>query len=94
MQSRITNLLWKNLCLNGPLLEWKDRLLPYFIAGYSSPSSSTTSSPQQQVLQSAPSPVALRKRPVADDTDGHLAYLPGDILGDRYEIISTLGKNI
>ena len=38
--------------------------------------------------------MALRKRPVADDTDGHLAYLPGDILGDRYEIISTLGKNI
>ena len=55
---------------------------------------STTSSPQQQVLQSAPSPVALRKRPVADDTDGHLAYLPGDILGDRYEIISTLGEYI
>ena len=69
-------------------------MLSHFIAGYSSPSSSTTSSPQQQVLQSAPSPVALRKRPVADDTDGHLAYLPGDILGDRYEIISTLGKNI
>jgi len=61
-------------------------------AGYSSPSSSTTSSPQQQVLQSASSPVALRKRPVADDTDGHLAYLPGDVLGDRYEIISTLGE--
>ena len=63
-------------------------------AGYSSPSS-TTSSPQQSaaVLQgSASSPLALRKRPVADDTDGHLAYLPGDVLGDRYEIISTLGK--
>ena len=63
-------------------------------AGYSSPSS-TTSSPQQSaaVLQgSASSPLAVRKRPVADDTDGHLAYLPGDVLGDRYEIISTLGK--
>ena len=62
-------------------------------AGYSSPSS-TTSSPQQQGggLQSASSPVAVRKRPVADDTDGHLAYLPGDVLGDRYEIVSTLGE--
>jgi len=63
-------------------------------AGYSSPSS-TTSSPQQSaaVLQgSASSPLAVRKRPVADDTDGHLAYLPGDVLGDRYEIISTLGE--
>ena len=65
-------------------------------AGYSSPSS-TTSSPQQQGgglagLQSASSPVAVRKRPVADDTDGHLAYLPGDVLGERYEIVSTLGE--
>ena len=60
-------------------------------AGYSSPSSSTTSSPQntQNLMNS---PVAVRKRPVADDTDGHLAYLPGDVLGDRYEIVSTLGK--
>ena len=76
------------------IAERNDRVLSHFIAGYSSPSSSTTSSPQQQVLQSASSPVALRKRPVADDTDGHLAYLPGDVLGDRYEIISTLGKNV
>ena len=37
--------------------------------------------------------MAVRKRPVADDTDGHLAYLPGDVLGDRYEIVSTLGMN-
>jgi CDC-like kinase len=39
------------------------------------------------------SPVLQRKRPpVADDTDGHLAYLPGDVLNDRYEILSTLGE--
>jgi CDC-like kinase len=37
--------------------------------------------------------VLQRKRPpVADDTDGHLAYLPGDVLNDRYEILSTLGE--
>ena len=29
---------------------------------------------------------------MADDTDGHLAYLPGDVLLDRYEIVSTLGE--
>ena len=29
---------------------------------------------------------------MSDDTDGHLAYLPGDILLDRYEIVSTLGE--
>ncbi len=29
---------------------------------------------------------------MADDVDGHLAYLPGDVLADRYEIISTLGE--
>ena len=38
------------------------------------------------------SPNFVRKRPVADDTDGHLAYLPGDVLLDRYEIVSTLGE--
>jgi hypothetical protein len=57
-------------------------------AGYSSPSS-TTSSPQQNVPSS---PAAVRKRPVADDTDGHLAYLPGDVIGERYEVVSTLGE--
>jgi len=61
-------------------------------AGYSSPSSSTTSSPQQTSLHAPSSPMTVRKRPVADDNDGHLAYLPGDVLGDRYEIISTLGE--
>jgi CDC-like kinase len=68
-------------------------------AGYSSPSSSTTSSPQQSgnlnginVAGGPCSPMTVRKRPVADDNDGHLAYLPGDVLGDRYEIISTLGE--
>ena len=33
-----------------------------------------------------------RKRPVTDDSDGHLAYLPGDWVNDRYEILSTLGE--
>ena len=62
-------------------------------AGYSSPSSSTTSSPQQNTAHLPPSsPATLKKRPVADDTDGHLAYLPGDVLADRYEIVSTLGE--
>ena len=62
-------------------------------AGYSSPSSSsTTSSPHQHPNLIPTSPVGVRKRPVADDTDGHLAYLPGDIIGDRYEILNTLGN--
>ena len=66
-------------------------------AGYSSPSSSTTSSPQQgghggSAHLPPSSPATLKKRPVADDTDGHLAYLPGDVLGEKYEIISTLGE--
>jgi len=29
---------------------------------------------------------------VTDDSDGHLAYLPGDWVNDRYEILSTLGE--
>ena len=29
---------------------------------------------------------------MADDTDGHLAYLPGDVINERYEILSTLGE--
>lgn len=41
---------------------------------------------------SQPSPTLVRKRPVADDIDGHLAYLTGDVLIDRYEIVSNLGE--
>lgn len=41
----------------------------------------------------ASSPTVVKKRmPVADDADGHLAYLPGDIIMDRYEVVSTLGE--
>ncbi len=43
---------------------------------------------------SAPSisPPVARRRPMADDADGHLAYLAGDVIGDRYEILSNLGE--
>ena len=41
----------------------------------------------------ASSPSLVKKRmPVADDADGHLAYLPGDVIMDRYEVVSTLGE--
>lgn len=44
-------------------------------------SSSSASSSLQSNGSSVNSPVIQRKRPpVADDSDGHLAYLPGDLL--------------
>ena len=46
----------------------------------------------KSVCCSPPSPVPPRKRPVTDDSDGHLAYLPGDLVTERYEIMSTLGE--
>ena len=49
----------------------------------------STSPPLQQQQQQQLRPV---RRPVADDADGHLAYLPGDVLGDRYEVVSALGE--
>ena len=56
-------------------------------------SSISASSSLQSTGSSLSSPVLQRKRPpVADDMDGHLAYLPGDVLADRYEILSTLGE--
>ena len=48
------------------------------------------------ITHSVSSPAMLKRAhrppPVADDADGHLAYLPGDVVGDRYEILSTLGE--
>ena len=58
---------------------------------YSS-SASASSASSSLSLHSPPSPVTPRKRPVTDDGDGHLAYLPGDYVSDRYEIMSTLGE--
>lgn len=58
---------------------------------YSS-SASHSSASSSLSLHSPPSPVQPRKRPVTDDSDGHLAYLPGDFVSDRYEIMSTLGE--
>ena len=58
---------------------------------YSS-SASASSASSSLSLHSPPSPVPPRKRPVTDDSDGHLAYLPGDFVSDRYEILSTLGE--
>jgi len=58
---------------------------------YSS-SASASSASSSLSLHSPPSPVTQRKRPVTDDSDGHLAYLPGDFVSDRYEIMSTLGE--
>ena len=58
---------------------------------YSS-SASASSASSSLSLHSPPSPVTPRKRPVTDDSDGHLAYLPGDYISDRYEIMSTLGE--
>jgi len=60
---------------------------------YSSSASHSSSSASSSLsLHSPPSPVPPRKRPVTDDSDGHLAYLPGDWVNDRYEILSTLGE--
>jgi len=58
---------------------------------YSS-SASHSSASSSLSLHSPPSPVQPRKRPITDDSDGHLAYLPGDFVSDRYEIMSTLGE--
>ena len=54
----------------------------------------TSSSATPLITHSVSSPAMLKKHrpPVADDADGHLAYLPGDVIGDRYEIVSTLGE--
>jgi CDC-like kinase len=61
-------------------------------ASYSS-SASHSSASSSLSLHSPPSPVLQqRKRPVTDDSDGHLAYLPGDFVSERYEILSTLGE--
>lgn len=44
-------------------------------------------------MTAAIAPNPPKKRPVvADDADGHLAYLAGDVLQDRYEIVSALGE--
>ena len=58
---------------------------------YSS-SASGSSASSSLSLHSPPSPVPPKKRPVTDNSDGHLAYLPGDFVSDRYEILSTLGE--
>merc|ERR1712226_933699 len=58
---------------------------------YSS-SASHSSASSSLSLHSPPSPVTPRKRPITDNSDGHLAYLPGDFVSDRYEIQSTLGE--
>lgn len=58
---------------------------------YSS-SASHSSASSSLSLHSPPSPVTPRKRPITDNSDGHLAYLPGDFVSERYEIMSTLGE--
>jgi len=58
---------------------------------YSS-SASHSSASSSLSLHSPPSPVTPRKRPITDNSDGHLAYLPGDFVSERYEIQSTLGE--
>jgi CDC-like kinase len=64
----------------------------YGSTGSTSYSSSHSSASSSLSLHSPPSPVQTRKRPVTDDSDGHLAYLPGDFVSDRYEVLSTLGE--
>ena len=64
----------------------------YGSTGSTSYSSSHSSASSSLSLHSPPSPVAVRRRPLTDNSDGHLAYLPGDWVSDRYEIISTLGE--
>jgi len=81
-----------------PRGEWGHRELQpsgsYGSTGSTSYSSSAShsSASSSLSLHSPPSPVPPRKRPVTDDSDGHLAYLPGDWVNDRYEILSTLGE--
>ena len=62
----------------------------YGSTGSTSYSSSSHSSSLS--LHGPPSPGPVRRRPLTDTSDGHLAYLPGDWVGDRYEILSTLGE--
>jgi len=64
----------------------------YTYSSSSSASHSSSSASSSLSLHSPPSPGPPRKRPVTDDSDGHLAYLPGDWVNDRYEILSTLGE--
>jgi len=64
----------------------------YGSTGSTSYSSSHSSASSSLSLHSPPSPVPVRRRPLTDNSDGHLAYLPGDWVSDRYEIISTLGE--
>ncbi|XP_077284646.1 CDC like kinase darkener of apricot isoform X2 [Arctopsyche grandis] len=40
----------------------------------------------------AATPPSSRARVVMDDADGHLVYWPGYVMGDRYEILTTLGE--
>lgn len=42
-------------------------------------------------LYNSPS-IKRKTQLISDDSDGHLAYMAGDILGDRYEILGTLGE--
>ena len=62
----------------------------------STSTSDSSSANTPLITHSVSSPAMLKKQhrppPVADDADGHLAYLPGDVIGDRYEIVSTLGE--
>jgi len=64
----------------------------YGSAGSTSYSSSHSSASSSLSLHSPPSPIPVRRRPLTDNSDGHLAYLPGDWVSERYEIISTLGE--
>ena len=64
----------------------------YGSTGSASYSSSHSSASSSLSLHSPPSPVPVRRRPLTDNSDGHLAYLPGDWVSERYEIISTLGE--
>lgn len=64
----------------------------YGSTGSTSYSSSHSSASSSLSLHGPPSPCPVRRRPTTDNSDGHLAYLPGDWVSDRYEIISTLGE--
>jgi len=64
----------------------------YGSTGSTSYSSSHSSASSSLSLHSPPSPVPVRRRPLTDNSDGHLAYLCGDWVSERYEIISTLGE--
>ena len=64
----------------------------YGSTGSTSYSSSHSSASSSLSLHGPPSPCPVRRRPTTDNSDGHLAYLTGDWVSDRYEIISTLGE--